>query len=179
MHQFDKISGLGWRISYVQNEMSVSKHLGDFDTVIDEFEEKFFNLFAKYQLSMTLKVHVVIHHYKFYFETTGKTLKETNGEFTETCHSTLRKAEECHNQKIVRKIATPIHQYQSFKSLIFHNSTKIGGETPPSKRVKKTSPSSTPSPDSSPSFVKQTFKFSNFFNQKYPAVVAQHKAIYK
>ena len=62
------------------------------------------------------KVHVVVHHYKFYFESTGKTLKETNGEFTETCHSTLRKSEECHGQKVVRKIGTPIHQYQSLKS---------------------------------------------------------------
>ena len=39
--------------------MSVSKQLGDYTTVINEFEEHFYNLFHKYNLNMSLKVHVV------------------------------------------------------------------------------------------------------------------------
>ena len=95
--------------------MSVSKDLGDYKTVITNFEEHFFNLFHKYQLAMTLKVHIVLHHYQYYFETTGETFKETNGEFTETAHSTLRREEEQHGMKIVRRIGTPIHQYRNLK----------------------------------------------------------------
>ena len=90
--------------------MSVSKQLGDYTTVRNEFEEHFYNLFHKYNLNMSLKVHVVLHHYAYYFENTGETFKETNGEFHETCHSTLRKEEEEHGLKTVRKIGTPIHQ---------------------------------------------------------------------
>ena len=130
---------------------------------------------------MTLKVHVVIDHYKFYFESTGKTLRETNGEFTETCHHTLRKSEECHGQKIVRKIATPIHQYQSLKSITNHNSKKIGSPLPAIQRVKKTTPSTSPlaSPEFSPSYVKRTFNFSNYFKEKYPRAVEAHKLVFK
>ena len=164
------------------HEMSVNKDLGDFNPVIDEFEENFFNLFRNYQVSMTLKVHIVVHHYKFYFESTGKTFKETNGEFTETCHHTLRKSDECNGTNIVRKIATPIHQYKSLKSITNHNSKKIGGgETPIFQRVKKTTPSASPlsSPDSSPSYSKKPFNFSNYFKQKYPTAVAEHIAKFK
>ena len=53
---------------------------------------------------MTLKVHIVLHHYQYYFETTGETFKETNGEFTETAHSTLRKEVQDENTIIIIKI---------------------------------------------------------------------------
>ena len=88
---------------------------------------------------------------------------------------------------IVIKIGTPIHQYQSLRSITFHNSTKIGGETPTSQRVKKkSSPSLIPShcssssPDYSPGqFVKKTLNFPNYFKQNYPAAVAECKAVHK
>ena len=58
---------------------------------------------------MPLKVHVLVHHLSEYFALTGKTMRYTNGEFVETLHSTLRKFEEVHGKKIVRKMGTPIH----------------------------------------------------------------------
>ena len=39
---------------------------------------------------MTLKIHIIIHYYPFYISITGKNFKDTNGEFGETCHSTLK-----------------------------------------------------------------------------------------
>ena len=86
------------------HKMCVAKELGDFNSVIDNYTASFFNLYEKYQLSMTLKVHVIVHHYKYYFEKTGVTLRDTNGEFTETCHSSLRISEERHGFKIVKKL---------------------------------------------------------------------------
>ena len=58
---------------------------------------------------------ILIAHQRHYFEEMGETLKDTNGEFTETCHSTLRISEERHGLKIVRKVGTPIHQYKGCK----------------------------------------------------------------
>ena len=58
--------------------MSVSRDLGDYKTVINNFEEHFFILFHKHQLNMTLKVHIVLHHYQYYFETTVITLVMAN-----------------------------------------------------------------------------------------------------
>ena len=42
---------------------------------------------------MTLKIHIILTYYKFYFEKTGKNFKETIGEFWETLYSTIEKFE--------------------------------------------------------------------------------------
>ena len=79
-------------------------------------------------------------------------LKDTNGEFTETCHSTLRKEEEQHGLRI--------HLYRSKKMLTLYNSLKLGNVMPLKRRRKKTpsflSPSSSPM-SASPS--PRTFSF--------------------
>ena len=58
---------------------------------------------------MTLKIHVILDHYSYYFEKTNQTFEDTRREYIENCHSTLRKEEEKHNLKIVRRIGTPFH----------------------------------------------------------------------
>ena len=63
---------------------------------------------------------------------TGKTMKYTNGEFVETVHSTLRKFEEVHCKKTVRKMGTPIHVQRSLQTLSTFNSARAGF-TPPSE----------------------------------------------
>ena len=82
------------------------------------------------------------------------TFKETNGEYTETAHQTLRKEEGQRGMGIVRKVATPIHHYRSLKLLTIFNSTKIGGNiiegTFRKKYKTSSSRSTTPSPSSSP-----------------------------
>ena len=143
---------------------------------------------SKYQLSMTLKVHVAIHHYAFYFSNTGQTFCTTNGEYTETCHSTLRISEETHGLKVVRKIGTPIHQYRSLKSLTMYNSKRAGKNTPIRLRKKSTpSPSGrySPSPSTYSPFstlplspttlvTSSPSPFSQSFVERYPMVVQQH-----
>ena len=88
-------------------------------------------------------------------------LKDTNGEFTETCQSTLRKEEEPHGLRIVGKLGTPINQYRSKKMLTLYNFLgKLGNVMPLKRRRKKTpsllSPSSSPM-SASPS--PRTFSF--------------------
>ena len=65
----------------------------DWKNALFHFEENFFFLYEHYELNMTLKIHIIIHHYPFYFSQMGKNFRETNGEFGETCHSTLKKFE--------------------------------------------------------------------------------------
>ena len=93
-----------------------AQELGDYLPEVEELETRFIVLNVKFQVSMTLKVHVVLHHFKQYFEMTVLTLRDTSGEYTETCHSTLRKEEEIHGTSITRQVGTPIHQYLSLRS---------------------------------------------------------------
>ena len=119
------------------------------------FEHNFLNLYEMFNLNMTLKIHIILHHYRWYFQRTGKNLKNTNGEFGETVHSTLKKFELGRGFKVSRKLATDHHLLKAHQSISTFNALKMGG-TPPSKmaiRRRKTSTSSSPrsSPTSSPS----------------------------
>ena len=101
---------------------------------LENFEIKFNILHKKYFLSETLKIHVIKHHFRDYFEKTGKNFCDTNGESLESVHSSLRISEERHGFKIVRKIGTPVHAVKSSKSLVFYNS-KRAIMTPPLRKV--------------------------------------------
>ena len=117
--------------------------MGNYEDIIDAFQDKFFVLFDNHDLNMTLKIHVITAHYKYYFAKTGTTFRHTNGEFTESCHSSLRKSEEIHGVKVVRKLGTPTHKKKSLKSLNIFNSKRAGFTTP--LRLRKPSPSDSPS----------------------------------
>ena len=60
---------------------------------------------------------------------TGVTLKDTNDEFTESCHSQLRKHEETPGQKVVKKLGTPVHAKMSKNSLSMFNAKNAGHKT--------------------------------------------------
>ena len=137
--------------------------------VINNFSDQFYNLYMEFDLSMTLKTHIIIHHYMYFFQKTKKTMRLTNGEFHESCHSTLRQSEERSNFKVKRKIGTPMHQYKSWQSLVFYNSKRAGHITP--LRLKRKSSPHSPSVRSSP--------FSKQFLSRYPAVSLQHKILTK
>ena len=88
---------------------------------------------------MTLKVHIIMHHYKEYFDLTQKTFRHTNGEFVEASHYTLKNEDRTHGFRVKRAIGTPVHMEKSLKSLVWHNS-KRAGLTPPSEfRMRKSS----------------------------------------
>ena len=60
---------------------------------------------------------VIIHHYAFYFENKGVTFKDTNGEYVEALHNSLRIHEENHHFKVVKKLGSADHLKKSFRSL--------------------------------------------------------------
>ena len=63
----------------------------DWEQKLFDFEQNFYYLYECFDLNMTLKIHVIIHHYRWYFTKTGTNFKDTNGEFVETVHYTLKK----------------------------------------------------------------------------------------
>ena len=173
---FNSVEGINWTIPF-QNSREVHRvcmakklNLLEAENAITNFTNQFYNLFMDYNLSMTLKTHIVIHHYMYYFKETGKTMRLTSGEHTESCHSTLRKSEEQHNFNCKRKLGSPMHQQKSWQSLTLFNSKRAGQVTP--LRLKKKS--SSPSPHSS----HQT-PFSKHFLKKYPHVMEEHNIIHK
>ena len=74
---------------------------------------------------MILKNHIILDHYSDCFQWTGKTIKYTNAEFTETARSTFKMLERIHKFKIIRKIGTPVHKKLTLQSLVWHNSKRV------------------------------------------------------
>ena len=122
----------------------------------------------EYNLNMTLKCHILIHHYPYFFEKGGKNMRYTNGEFPESCHSTLKQSEETHGFKVKGKLGSTMHQQKSWQSLTLYNLKRAGHITP--LRLKKKCQSTTlsrlsPNP------------FSQRFLEKYPAALLKHSLL--
>ena len=138
--------------------MCTAKELGDYKSYLADFRQKFMVMFENYNLSWTLKIHVILDHYSTYFEITGKTMRHTNGEFPEGAHSTLRKHEERHGfEKVKKGLGSQGHVKKSARSLSQLNSRKIGS-TPPIRL--RASPFSSPLSSFSPSQTTASYSFS-------------------
>ena len=57
---------------------------------------------------------------------TNTTMRDTNGEFVETLHSTLRLHEEHHGFKVVRRLGSKIHLKKALSPHVSHNSLRAG-----------------------------------------------------
>ena len=81
--------------------------------VIGKMRENFLKLHEKFEMSETLKLHIIFAHYLEYFEQTGHTLLKYTDEVTEAVHSQLRMFEERHyykrnNKEIMLKPSTVV-----------------------------------------------------------------------
>ena len=127
----------------------------------------------QFKLTMTLKIHIILEHYLYYFEKIQQTFKDTSDEFTESAHSTLRKFEETHGCQTVKNLGTPIHMSRSLRSHTQFNSTHVGSSVPTRLRRKATPSPRSSSPSLSPSSP-STRIFSKAFQTKYPDAVQEH-----
>ena len=141
--------------------MAMAKNLENYRDIIENFKTKYFYLYENHGLNMSLKFHIIIDHYSYYFEKTGKTLRDTSSEYLESCHSTLRKHEDTHNFKVAMKIGTPIHKEKSHKSLVTFNSKNAGALTPLRMRRKSSPHFSFSSPSSFSPLSTRVFSTSN------------------
>ena len=102
----------------------------DYILIILKFENDFNYLYDMFGLNMTLKIHIIIHHYARYFEETGTNFRDTNGEYTEAIHSSLKIHERNHNFTTKRKLGTPHHRERALQSHTSYNSVRAGGISP-------------------------------------------------
>ena len=78
------------------NKELVGEIIKNLDRIFQELQEKF-------NVSMPLKMHVILHHYQDFFDLSGETLLSYSDEITEAMHSQIRLFEDAHryinNQK--------------------------------------------------------------------------------
>ena len=79
----------------------------------------------KFDLSETLKIHLIKHHMMDYFELTGQSFLAVTDEVTEAVHSALRLHDEAHGYTINMKGST-IHMMKQHKSTVSFNSRNLG-----------------------------------------------------
>jgi len=154
------------------HRVSISSDFNELDwkCSLFNFEENFFFLYNVYQLNMTLKIHIIIHHYSFYFSATGKNFKDTNGEFGETCHSTLKKFEKQKGFYRAKNFSSDDALIQAHQSHSTSIAMKMGSPARSLGLKRPSSRSSSPgsSPRSSPS--KPRWKRKESLVQKYLSV---------
>ena len=73
----------------------------------------------------------MLDHFEEYFILTGKTMRDTDGEFVETVHQSFKKYKVTHGTKRVRNLGTPDHVKQSKKTLL---ATTVVGQVFPQHR---------------------------------------------
>ena len=61
-----------------------------FSATLQKFKNCFNTLYDNFNFNMTLKFHVIFHHYKEYFETTGTNFRTTHVEHHEAVHHSLK-----------------------------------------------------------------------------------------
>ena len=64
---------------------------GNFQHIIDNFDHAFVELSRKFNISMTNKIHIIVHHLADYYWDTGLSLRKTTEEIVEHMHKAVNK----------------------------------------------------------------------------------------
>ena len=124
----------------------------NFKEIIKNFTEAFEVVHQLFNLSQTLKIHVIMDHYSDYFEMMGKIFRGTNGEHHEALHHSLKTMERDRNLYMKRNHGSPVHQQKSHQSISVRNALNAGFTPKAKLRIRKsnTRSESSNSPKSSP-----------------------------
>ena len=93
--------------------------------IVQNLGNIFQQLQEKFDLSMPLKMHVILHHYQDFFELSGETLLTYSDEITEAMHSQIRHFEEAHRY-INNKKGSTSHARMQHRSTVHLNSINFG-----------------------------------------------------
>ena len=88
-------------------------------------EQNFRLMQVKFDLSETLKLHIIFSHYIDHFEVTGETLLECTDETVESVHSKLRSFIESHGWRSTKR-GTADSRLKQHKSTVAWNSLNLG-----------------------------------------------------
>ena len=92
--------------------------------IVDELREYFFQMQTEFNLSPTLKLHILFDHYVEH-EMTGESLLKYSDEICEAMHSQYRIFEEKHKYTNNNK-NTDSHKKSQLKSMVYFNSLNLG-----------------------------------------------------
>ena len=92
--------------------------------IIGQLDSIFQRLQARFDLSMPLKVHVILHHYMDFFESFGETLLSYSDKITEAMHSQIRLFEDAH-RCINNKKGSSSHAKIQHRSTVHINSINL------------------------------------------------------
>ena len=93
--------------------------------IVQNLGNIFQQLQEKFDLSMPLKMHVILHHYQDFFELSGETLLTYSDEITEAMHSQILHFEEAHRY-INNKKGSTSHARMQHRSTVHLNSINFG-----------------------------------------------------
>ena len=93
--------------------------------IVEELRENFFQMQTEFNLSQTLKLHILFDHYVEHFEMTGESLLKYSDEICEAMHSQYRIFEEKHKYTNNNK-NTDSHKKSQLKSMVHFNSLNLG-----------------------------------------------------
>ena len=79
------------------------------ERAVFNFETNFWYMHEAYKLPMTLKCHVIIDHYLWYFREMGTNFHDTYEEYVEAHHYSLDRVEENKKINVKRKLVTDGH----------------------------------------------------------------------
>ena len=99
-------------------------------------------LYEVYSLNRTQQIHIILTHYKFYFEKMGVNFKDKNGVFGKTLHSTLKKFEAKKEWNIIGKIGGNHAVIIRYQRICTMNALKMGSFR--AQEMTLRSPASTP-----------------------------------
>ena len=93
---------------------------------IELFRNTWLTLMRDHGQTMPLKVHIILEHLSDYFEQEGKTLRRTNDQFIEACHSKVRKFFETHPNFQHKDKSSDTYGDAILKAIIHFNSYNLG-----------------------------------------------------
>ena len=104
----------------------------DAEFYLFHFQINFDCLYEDFGVNETLKTHVILEHFSWYFENSGTNFRLTNGEFVEAAPYSKKRHEVDDGFVTKKKQGTKHHLLRQIQSLSSYNSMIVGA-TPPSE----------------------------------------------
>ena len=93
---------------------------------IELFRNTWLTLMRDHGQTMPLKIHIILDHLSDYFEMEGKTLRNTNDQFIEACHSKVRKFFDNHPNFNHKDKSTDKNGNAILTAIVHFNSNNLG-----------------------------------------------------
>ena len=93
--------------------------------IIENLRNVFEQMMEDFDMSMPLKIHIILEHYLEFFEAKNESLLSYTDEFCEAMHSQIRLFEESHRYLNNQK-GSDSHAKMQHKSTVHINSLNIG-----------------------------------------------------